>query len=92
MTLISNEETLGYAACLETLVRKALELTDRPKRDCLVTLPADFSVSPAIIPDLIKRTESGADVVVGETSQSALPAFHRFVVSDRITFPVTSPG
>ena len=79
MTLISNEKTLGYAACMETLVRKALELTDRPKRDCLVTLPADFSVSPAIIPDLIKRTESGADVVVGETSQSELPAFHRFV-------------
>ncbi len=26
MTLISNEETLGYAACMETLVRKALEL------------------------------------------------------------------
>jgi len=79
MTLISNEEPVGYAACMETLVRKALELTDRPKRDCLVTLPADFSVSPAIIPELMKRTESGADVVVGETSQSALPAIHRFV-------------
>lgn len=79
MTLISNEEPRGYAACLETLVRKALDLTDRPKRDCLITLPADFSVSPAVIPDLIKRTESGADVVVGETSQSALPAIHRFV-------------
>ena len=79
MTLISTEEPRGYADCMETLVRKALELTDRPKRDCLVTLPADFSVSPAIIPALIKRTESGADVVVGETSQSALPAIHRFV-------------
>ena len=79
MTLISNEKQRGYAACMEMLVRKALELTDRPKRDCLVTLPADFSVSPAIIPDLIKRTESGADVVVGETSQSALPAIHRLV-------------
>ena len=79
MTLVSSDEPRGYAACMEDLVRKALELTDRPKRDCLVTLPADFSVSPAIIPDMIKRTESGADVVVGETSQSALPTIHRFV-------------
>ena len=79
MTLITADEPRGYAACMETLVRKALDLTDRPKRDCLVTLPADFSVSPAIIPDLIKRTESGADVVVGEATQSTLPVIHRFV-------------
>jgi glycosyltransferase involved in cell wall biosynthesis len=79
MTLISSEEPRGYAASMDILVRKALELTDRPKRDCLVTLPADFSVSPTVIPDLVKRTESGADVVVGETTQSALPAIHRFV-------------
>jgi hypothetical protein len=79
MTLISSEKQRGYAACLEGLVRKALELTDRPKRDCLITLPADFSVSPAILPELIKRIESGADVVVGEVSSAALPAVHRFV-------------
>ena len=79
MTLIPTEEPRGYAACMETLIRKALDLSDRPKRDCLVTLPADFSVSPAIIPDLIKRTESGADVVVGETTQGTRPTVHRFV-------------
>ena len=79
MTLISYEEPVGYAACIEALARKALELTDRPKRDCLVTLPADFSVSPAVLPEMIKRTESGADVVVGETPPSSLPTIHRFV-------------
>ncbi len=79
MTLIANETSLGYSACMETLVKKALELTDRPKRDCLITMPADFSISPAIIPELIKRTESGADVVVGEATHSSLPAFQRFV-------------
>jgi hypothetical protein len=79
MTLIAENEPRGYAASMETLIRKALELTDRPKRDCLVTLPADFSVSPAVIPDLIKRTESGADVVVGESTHSMLPAMRRLV-------------
>lgn len=79
MTLICAEQPRGYAACMETLIRKALDLTDRPKRDCLITLPADFSVSPAIIPELIKRIESGADVVVGEMTRSSLPTIHRFV-------------
>ncbi len=79
MTLISSEEPHGYAACMEGLIRKALQLTDRPKRDCLITLPADFSISPAILPELIRRTESGADVVVGEVASTALPTLHRFV-------------
>lgn len=67
MTVIRHERPLGYAACLESLIRGALERSDRPKRDCLVTLPADFSVSPGVVPALMKRFESGADVVVGET-------------------------
>lgn len=79
MTLVAEEKPRGYAASMEALIRKALELTDRPKRDCLVTLPADFSISPAVIPDLIKRTESGADVVVGESTHSMLPTFRRLV-------------
>jgi hypothetical protein len=79
MTLISWDTPRGYAASIEALIKKALELTDRPKRDCLITLPADFSISPAILPELIKRTESGADVVVGEATHSTLPAIHRFV-------------
>jgi glycosyltransferase involved in cell wall biosynthesis len=79
LTLIASDAPRGYAASTEALVMKALELTDRPKRDCLITLPADFSISPAILPELIKRTESGADVVVGEATQSSLPAVQRFV-------------
>ena len=90
MTLISTETPRGYAASMEVLVKKALELTDRPKRDCLITLPADFSISPAILPELIKRTESGADVVVGEATQGSLPAVHRFV---RLSAPwLLKPG
>ncbi len=79
LTLITAERSVGYATAMETLVRAALELTDRPKRDCLVTLPADFSISPNILPELIRRTESGADVVVGETIHRTLPFTYRLV-------------
>ncbi|UCF40446.1 MAG: glycosyltransferase family 2 protein [Gemmatimonadota bacterium] len=66
MTLQRHQEPIGHAASLERLARDALRRSDRPKRDCLVTLPADFAVTPAAIPELLKRFESGADVVVGE--------------------------
>jgi hypothetical protein len=66
MTLMRMGQHVGHGASLEILVREALSRTDRPRRDCLITLPTDFSVTPAVLPDLIKRIESGADVVVGE--------------------------
>jgi glycosyltransferase involved in cell wall biosynthesis len=66
MTVRLHERPKGYAATLEMLLREAVERTDRPKRDCAVVLPADFRVSPAVIPELLKRFASGADVVVGE--------------------------
>ncbi len=66
VTILRTSEHIGHAAILEKLVREALNRTDRPRRDCMITLPADFSVSPAVLPDLIKRVESGADIVVGE--------------------------
>lgn len=77
-TIIRNETRLGYAASLERLIREALARSDRPRRDCLITLPADFSISPTVFPELIKRIESGADVVVGE------PVAERMAPSMRI--------
>ncbi len=79
MTLTRHREGVGYAASLEGLVRDVLERSDRPKRDCLVTLPADFSVTPAVLPELLKRFESGADVVVGEVQPSEEPLGTRVV-------------
>ncbi len=67
MTVFRHTERRGYAATMEELLRHALRKSDRPKRDCAVTFPADFSVSPEVLPELIKRFESGADVVVAES-------------------------
>lgn len=66
VTILRSEAAQGYAASLERALREAVRLTDRPKRDCAVVIPPDFGVSPDALPALVRRIESGADVVVGE--------------------------
>jgi hypothetical protein len=90
MTLLRNRQHIGRAAVLEQLVREALNRTDRPRRDCIVTLPADFSVSASVLPDLIKRVESGADIVVGEALSEPLSPGMRGV--RRIAAWLLKPG
>src|SRR5439155_6633157 len=46
MTIVTHRERRGYARSLEALLRLALQRTDRPKRDCAITLHADFAHSP----------------------------------------------
>jgi hypothetical protein len=79
MTLIRHDQPVGHAAALDALFRDALDRSDRPRRDAVATLPADFSVSPAVLPDLIKRFDSGADVVIGEVDVTGEPLGLRFV-------------
>jgi glycosyltransferase involved in cell wall biosynthesis len=66
LTVLRHPERLGYAASIETLLRRAVELTDRPKRDAAVLMHADFAHDPQLLPDLVRRMDSGADVVVAE--------------------------
>ena len=66
LTVLRHETRLGYAASVEALLRHAVELTDRPKRDAAILLHADFTHNPQVIPDLVRRVESGADIVVAE--------------------------
>jgi len=66
MTIVTHPERRGYARSLEELLRLALQRTDRPKRDCAITLHADFVHSPESMEDMVKHLESGADLVVAE--------------------------
>jgi len=68
MTVVTHGEGArqGYARSLEELLRLALQRTDRPKRDCAITLHADFAHSPESMEEMVKRLESGADLVVAE--------------------------
>lgn len=66
MSLTRNETPRGYAATVSALLLDALRRSDHPKRDAAIILPADFSISPEQVPHLIRRLDSGADLVVGE--------------------------
>src|SRR6267378_6611792 len=66
LTVIKHQTRQGYARSLEELLRLALQRTDRPKRDCAITLHADFVHSPESMEDMVKHLESGADLVVAE--------------------------
>ncbi|MDQ6887398.1 MAG: glycosyltransferase family 2 protein [Gemmatimonadota bacterium] len=71
LTLIRNEPRRGYAAALESLARSAARRTRYPRRDAMIVMQGDFTDQPDHIPELVKRFEGGADIVVAE--QSALP-------------------
>jgi len=66
LTIIKHQTRQGYARSLEELLRLALQRTDRPKRDCAITLHADFVHAPETMEEMVKRLESGADLVVAE--------------------------
>ena len=66
LTVVRHPERRGYAAAVQTLFRTALDLTDRPKRDAAILMHADFTHNPQVIPDLVRRIESGADLVIAE--------------------------
>jgi CTP:molybdopterin cytidylyltransferase MocA len=66
MTIVTHRVRQGYAKSLEELLRLALQRTDRAKRDCAITLHGDFVHSPESMDEMVKRLESGADLVVAE--------------------------
>lgn len=79
VTVLRASAREGYAASLERALRESVRRTDRPRRDCAITLPPDFAVSPEALPDLVRRLESGADLVVGELNDQGAPWLVRLV-------------
>ena len=62
---------VGYAHAIDALCREASRRTRYPRRDAVVLLQADFTDQPEHLPELIKRFDGGADVVVGERPADA---------------------
>jgi dolichol-phosphate mannosyltransferase len=74
LTLVRHAQPRGYAASVEALLRLALERSDRPRRDCAVLMHADFTHGPEYVPDLVRRIDSGADLVVAEGQLAGEPS------------------
>ena len=66
LTVLGGTTHRGYAHALGELVRAVSRRTRYPRRDALITMQADFTDRPEDLPELIKRFEGGADVVVAE--------------------------
>lgn len=80
LTVTRHPERQGYAGSVEELLRQAVELTDRPKRDAAVLMHADFTHGPHVIPDLVRRIESGADIVIAQGKLEGEPSRTRRLV------------
>jgi glycosyltransferase involved in cell wall biosynthesis len=68
LTVLRGERQVGYARALTELCRAASQRTRYARRDAVITLQADFTDQPEHLPELIKRFEGGADVVVAESA------------------------
>jgi len=74
LTVVRHSRRQGYARSVEELFQLAASQSDRPKRDSVILMHADFSHGPQYLPDFVRRLESGADLVVGEATLSGEPS------------------
>lgn len=72
LTVIGGREQVGYAKALTALLREVSGRTKYPRRDALVLMQGDFTDQPESIPELMKRFEGGADIVVGERVRASM--------------------
>lgn len=73
LTVMRGESRKGYGHALNALVREAARRTKYPRRDAMVVMQADFTDQPEHLPELIKRFEGGADIVVAEREPTEGP-------------------
>jgi glycosyltransferase involved in cell wall biosynthesis len=66
LSVLGGERHIGYAGAMDALCRSVVSKTRYPRRDAMLLMQADFTDQPEHIPELVKRFEGGADLVVGE--------------------------
>jgi glycosyltransferase involved in cell wall biosynthesis len=66
VTILGGSDHIGYSRAIDTLFRTAVSRCRYPRRDAVILMQGDFTDQPEKIPELVKRFEGGADIVVGE--------------------------
>jgi dolichol-phosphate mannosyltransferase len=64
LQLIHIEENRGFGPSLRTLIKTVLQKSIYPEQDILVTIEADFSQNPTVVPAMVREIEGGADIVI----------------------------
>ncbi len=78
LTILGGPTPVGYAAAVDALLREAAKRTKYPRRDAVILMQGDFTDQPEHIPELVRRFEGGADLVVAErTVDAATPIEER---------------
>jgi glycosyltransferase involved in cell wall biosynthesis len=73
LTVLRETKHLGYGPAVERLCREVSRRTRYPRRDAMIVMQGDFTDQPEHLPELVKRFEGGADIVIGERDLTALP-------------------
>jgi glycosyltransferase involved in cell wall biosynthesis len=71
VTILGSDTHVGYAKAIDALFRAALDRCRYPRRDAVILMQGDLTDRPEQIPELVKRFEGGADIVVGEPAPEA---------------------
>lgn len=74
LTVIAGTQRVGYGRAIELLAREVTRRTRYPRRDAMILMQADFTDQPGQIPELLKKFEGGADIVLTARGISGAPA------------------
>jgi hypothetical protein len=73
LTILGGSPHRGYGAAVDALCQWASQRTRYARRDAAILLQGDFTDQPEHLPELVKRFEGGADIVVAEPPLASLP-------------------
>ncbi len=73
LTVIRAETRQGYGHALDALCSEVARRTRYPRRDAMVVIQGDFTDQPEVLPEMVKRFEGGADIVIAERERGTMP-------------------
>ena len=67
LRVINFEAKRGFGPSLLSLLKEVVKRSIYPERDIVVTIEADFSQNPSVLPSMVREVEGGADVVIASS-------------------------
>jgi glycosyltransferase involved in cell wall biosynthesis len=68
LVVLGGNDHVGYTGALEALLQHVVQACRYVRRDAVIVMQGDFTDQPEHLPELIRRFEGGADIVVAESS------------------------